>query len=808
MSQESDPANDSPDELTPPPAKRTESDSRVEYVSISTETRRRYLNYAMSVIMARALPDVRDGLKPVQRRILYVMYSGLGLTADSKYVKCAKISGDTIGNFHPHGDAAAYEALVRLAQDFTLRYPLVEGWGNFGSIMGLPAASSRYTEARLRSIAEQLMNELRQETVDFRPNYDGTQQEPVVMPARFPNLLVNGTQGIAVGMATNIPPHNLGEVIKACIQLIHNPEATTRELLSSIKGPDFPLGGRIVTDRKDLRLLYEEGRGSIKTRAEWSFDKEKRKEITDRIVIHSIPYGLETNPLVAQIGDIVASKKLPQLLAVSDQSDERHGMRIVLELKPNADAEAVMAYLYKHTPLESNFGYNATCLIPDEHGNLLPRRLALSELLWEFLEFRFKTVTRRFEYQLRQLKKRIHILEGFEIVFDGLDRALKIIRNSQGKQDAAEKLMKAFPLDLDQTIAILELQLYRISQLEIDDIRTELKEKRAEAARITKILASQKLLWGVIETELQELSDKFGDKRRTTLGSSEEITEFDPQAYILKENTNVVLTRDGWVKRVGRLSKVESTRVREGDEVLDVIPGSTLDQILFFSSDGLCYTTRIDQIPASSGYGEPLTKLFKLGDGVSIIAAATTDPRFTPADKEEPEQPAPSPYLFAATAQGQVLRVPLSPFRPSSTRAGRKFCRLVEGDRVVFVQLQNDATNCMLFSEQAALVHFSVDDVPVLAGAGKGARGIRLSPGDKLIGAALLSRHSEPVTLITSADSERVVKKGDYTVTSRGGKGTRIVRKATLVRVVRPPIVLVDWAAQEATDNKSGSGSR
>ena len=770
---------------------------RVEYVSISQESRRRYLNYAMSVIMSRALPDVRDGLKPVQRRILFAMYDGLRLTHDSKYVKCAKISGDTIGNYHPHGDVAAYEALVRMAQDFSLRYPLIDGWGNFGSLMGLPPAAQRYTEARLHSLAEELMNELRFETVDHRPNYDGTREEPVVMPARFPHLLVNGTQGIAVGMATSIPPHNLQETIAACIHLIHHPDATVAQLLDRLRGPDFPLGGRIISDRRELTQMYKDGRGSVKVRGEWKWDRDRKKDAPDRLQIYSLPYGVETGPLLSVIGDIVADRKLPQLIDVADHSDEKHGLRLVLTLKPESDPDAVMAYLYKHTALEQNFAYNATALVLDERGSLVPRRLNLCELLQHFLDFRFITVKRRFEYQLRQLRKRIHILEGFEIVFEGLDRALRIIRASDGKQDACQKLMKVFPLDEEQTLAILEMQLYRISQLEIDQIVKELTEKRAEAARIEKILASNKLLWKVVETELQEISDAFGDKRRTGFGSSDEVTEFDPEAYIVKENTNVVVTRDGWIKRVGRLASIETTRVREGDEVLTVVPGSTLDHVTFFSSEGIAYTLRIDQVPASSGYGEPLSKHFRLGDGASIVAAMTTDPRFTPADKNVKNQPAPSPYVLVATTRGQVLRIPLGPFRTASTKAGRKYCRLGEKDRVVFVDLVRDQTTMFLATSQARIIHFSIDEVPVLSGAGKGVRGMKVAPDDHVLGGVLLSGVRETLRVITSQDKELAFGQQKYEVTSRGGKGIRVIQRAQFSHIIRPDIPLIDWAEME-----------
>lgn len=772
---------------------------RIQAVAISQETRRRYLNYAMSVITSRALPDVRDGLKPVQRRILYVMYEGLGLTATTKPRKCAKICGDTTGNFHPHGEQAVYESLVRLAQDFSLRHRLVDGQGNFGSIMGLPAAASRYTEARLTSVAEQLLNELRFQTVDYRPNYDNTQQEPLVLPARFPNLLVNGASGIAVGMATNIPPHHLGEVIKACVTLIGNPEATVAELMKSIKGPDFPLGGRIMTDRKELRTMYEEGRGSVKVRGEWRFDKDKQGEHQDRLVIYSMPFGVETGPLVAEIGAIVVGRKLPQLVDVADETDERNGLRIVLDLKPGSDPEAVMAYLYKHTALEQNFAYNSTCLVPDEHGALIPARLNLVEMCRHFLTFRLKTVRRRFEYQLRILERRIHILEGFAIVFNDLDKAIRIIRNSQGKKDASEKLMKAFPLDEEQTAAILELQLYRISQLEIHSIREELAEKQAEAERIRKILASEKKLWGVVETELNDVAALFPEKRRSSLGSADEITEFDPQAYIVRENANVVLSRDGWIKRVGRLQSVESTRVREGDRVLDVVPGSTLDNVVFFASDGAAYTLPITEVPASSGYGEPISKHFKLRDGVQVVAALSTDPRFTPADEIWDESQPPTPYLLVATLRGQVMQIPLSPFRTVSTKSGRRYCRVAEGDRVIAVARVVEQTSVFLASKQAKLLHFAIEDVPVLSGAGKGVRGMRLDPKDELLGLALMGRPSDVLRVKMTNDKEVTFGQMKYAITSRGGKGIRTSQRNGFAEIISPPIELVDWNSLEAT---------
>ncbi|RMG37532.1 MAG: DNA topoisomerase IV subunit A [Planctomycetota bacterium] len=772
-------------------------DANVEFVEIAQETRRRYLNYAYSVIQSRALPDVRDGLKPVQRRILYSMYHDLRLTADAKTRKCAKIVGDTTGNYHPHGNVAVYDALVRMAQDFTLREPLIDGQGNFGSVMGLPAAADRYTEARLTRIAEHLMNELRYETVEMRPNYEATREEPVVLPARFPNLLVNGASGIAVGMATNIPPHNLNEVIKACIYLIDHPDATVAQLMRFIKGPDFPLGGRIVTDRRSLRKVYEEGRGAIKVRGEWRHARQGKKELPNRLEIYSVPYGVETGSLMAELGTIIESRKLPQLLDAHDYTDDRHGLRIVLDLKPGSDPDQVMAYIYKHTNLESNFNYNATCLIPDETRALVPARVDLVGLLRPFLDFRLETVRRRFQYQLRQLERRIHILEGFAIIFDALDRALQIIRSSDGKRDAAEKLMAEFPLDEEQTNAVLELQLYRISKLEIHQIRQELDEKRREAKRIRRILASEKRLWDVVKAELNELASEFGSKRRTSLGSPDEILEFDAQAYIIRENTNVVVTRDGWIKRVGRLSSVESTRVREGDAVLDVLPASTLDNIVFFSSDGVAYTIPVSQIPASSGYGEPLSKHCRLADGASIVAAVTTDPRFTREDYKVRGIPVPGPFLLVATARGQVLRFSLGPLRSPSTKAGRKYCRLRKGDRVVHVELVRDHTTMFLATRKARVIHFSIDEVPVLVNPGVGVRGIKLAPDDEVLGAVLLARPSDVLRVRNSND--RVLSFGQmkYSVTSRGGKGIRTSQRNEFVEIIRPPIELVDFSQHE-----------
>ncbi len=775
----------------------------IQPVSIIQETRRRYLNYALSVITSRALPDVRDGLKPVQRRILYTMYHDLHLHGDSRPVKCARIVGDVTGKYHPHGNEPAYEALVRMAQDFVMRMPLVDGQGNFGSVDGDPPAAYRYTEAKLMPLAEPLLAELRQRTVDMRPNYDANREEPTVLPAQFPNLLVNGTAGIAVGMATNIPPHNLGEVVRACIHLIDEPEATTAQLLDRIKGPDFPLGGKVVTDRTTLRRIYEEGTGSIKVQAEWKLEEQGRRP---QIIVTSIPYGVNKGNLESVIGEIIASRKLPQLLNVTNESNAKEGIRIALEIKPDTDPNVVMAYLYKHTALQESFPYNFTCLVPDADGKPTPQRLGLKAVLRHFLDFRLATVRRRFEFELEQLRRRIHILEGFRIIFDALDRAIKMIRDSDGKADAAAKLMKAFKLDEPQAEAILDAQLYRIAQMETKKILDELEEKQDEAARIEGILRSEKKLWGIIKNELTGLAEKFGDRRRTRIVSGEDTPEFDPEAYIVRENTNVVLTRDGWIKRVGRLAAVESTRVREGDEVIAVVPGSTLDHVIFFADDGAAYTMRINEVPASSGYGEPVAKFFRLGDQVHILAAVTTDPRFTPPDQPPTNGEPPGPYLLVVTAQGQTLRAPLAPFRTASNKLGRRYVRLNEGDKVVMATVLRDEETIYLASASGHVIHFRVEDINILSGAGKGVMGIKLEKGDACLGGALMSGRFDKFVLETSGGKTMEFGRAKYEVTSRGGKGFEAVKRTTFVRVVSPPIELVDWDQVEGKGEEKANG--
>jgi DNA gyrase subunit A len=776
----------------------------IEPVSIVEETRHRYLHYALSVIQARALPDVRDGLKPVQRRILYTMYNDLHLHFAGRPAKCARIIGDVTGKYHPHGDDAAYLALVRMAQRWVMRAALVHGQGNFGSVEGDAPAARRYTEAKLTEIADHLLGELHQKTVDFRPTYDNGRDEPMVLPAQFPNVLVNGCDGIAVGMATNIPPHNLGEVIAACVELIESPDVTTATLLNKLKGPDFPLGGKILADRPTLRRIYEDGTGSIKVQGEWKVETLTKHS---QIVITSIPYGVNQGALENDIGVIIAERKVPQLLGISNESNEKEGMRIVLEIKQDADPAMIMAYLYKHTALQQNFAYNMTCLVPGPNGVPRPERLGLKEILRHFLDFRFATVKRRFEYELEQLRKRIHILEGFKIIFNALDEAIRIIRHSDGKADAAEKLMKRFKLDEIQTMAILEAQLYRIAQMEIKKILEELKEKKAEAERIEAILKSKSRLWTVVKGELKALGDKFGDRRRSRMASDDDVLEFDEEAYIVRENTNVVLTRDGWIKRVGRLTSIENTRVREGDAVIAVLPASTLDVVVFFADDGTAYTMRVNEIPASSGYGEPIGKFFKLDDQVKIIGAATGDERFIPRQTKPAKGDPPGPYILAATQGGLVARLPFQPYREESTKAGRRFMRLNDGDRVVLATIVGEETSIFLAAESGHVIHFPINEINVLSGPGKGVIGIKLDDDDKCLGGALIgNRRADACVVTTSGGKTLELRKGAYASTHRGGRGYEVVKRSTIDAVAMPTIEIVNWEEIEEREAKGKAG--
>jgi DNA gyrase subunit A len=767
----------------------------IQTVSISKETHERYLRYAVSVITSRALPDVRDGLKPVQRRILYTMYNDLGLDSNAKPRKCAKIVGDVTGNYHPHGTVAAYEALVRMAQDWIMRVPIVHGHGNFGSVDGDKPAAERYTEANLWPVATDMMSELKQNTVEMRPNYDNTGREPVILPVQFPNILVNGSSGIAVGMATNMPPHNMNEVLRSAIALIDDPEASTAELMNrGVKGPDFPLGAKIVTDRSTLRKIYEDGDGTIKLQAEWKVEGADSKSPT--IVITSLPYGCDKEKLENDIGEIIDNRRVPGLLSQVNETNKKDGLRMVLDIKPGTDPTLVMAYLYKHTGLQANFSFNMTCLVPANDGSVKPERLGLKAILRYFLDFRYVTIKRRFEYELAVLKKRIHLLEGFQIIFNALDRAIRMIRESTGKADAAEKLIKAFALDDDQTNAILDSQLYKIAQMEIRKILDELEEKKKAADKIEAILKSERKLWGVVKDELGALAEKYGQRRITRMAGDEDVLEFNEDAYITKENTNVVITKDGWLKRVGRLASVEGTRVREGDEVTAVVPASTLDTVIFFADDGTAYSMRVNEVPASSGYGEPIQKFFKLGDNVRIIGVETSDERFTPKDVKGAKDDPAGPYVLAVTSGGYTVRTPLEPYRVESTKSGRRYIRLPDGEKVVYAAtvLKDPKIEESLFiaTREGYVIHFKVDEISVLSGAGRGVIGIKVQEKDECIGAGLIGGRFDKFDLETTGGITRQFGGAVPTV-GRGGSGKQEIKRTQFTKVIRQPIALTNW---------------
>ncbi|HSN82677.1 MAG TPA: DNA topoisomerase IV subunit A [Polyangiales bacterium] len=749
----------------------------IEDASLVVEAQRRYLNYALSVITSRALPDVRDGLKPVQRRILYTMYNELRLRSDVKHRKSAAIVGDVMGKFHPHGDTAIYDALVRMAQSFTMRQPLVDGRGNFGSPDGDSAAAMRYTEARLQRLADELLVELAKKTVAYRPNYDGRLFEPTVLPARFPNLLVNGSQGIAVGMATSIPPHNLSEVIQASIALIDG-DLTTKQIMQHVKGPDFPTGGELISSKQELADAYEGGHGSLKLRGEWKL--ETPRSGNPQIVIHSIPYSIERRVVVEKIAEVIIAKKLPVLLDVRDESTD--DCRIVCEIKKDADPQMIMAYLYKHTPLQTNVQVNLTCLVPTENPEVAaPQRIGLKAILQHFLDFRMEVVTKRLEFELDQLLKRIHILEGFVIIFDALDEAIRIIRASEGKQDAAGKLMKRFKLDEEQADAILELKLYRLAKLQMLEIRKELGEKQKEAARVQKLLKSPAARWKLIRAELQELGSSYADPRRTKITFGLDEPEFDEEAFIVEEDAMVVVTEQGWVKRQQSVKDVASTRVRKGDRVLAVLAGSTKSSVAFFSSQGVCYVTRIVDIPATTGHGTPLQTLFKLGDGERIVGALGFDPRFleVPPSDEDAEEPEP-PYAIAVTQGGLALRFSLRGHREPSTRAGRKFTRPKEGDEVIYVAAVDEEDCIACVTKQRRVLICEAEEVSLLAGAGRGVMLIKLQKGDEVVAARVLGYEDDVLIAQREGGSEYRITLRKYDVVSRGGKGFQLFTRGAV----------------------------
>jgi DNA gyrase subunit A len=757
----------------------------------------RYLSYALSVITSRALPDVRDGLKPVQRRILFAMFQNLRLVANAKARKSAQIVGEVIGKYHPHGDTAAYDAMVRMAQDFSLRYPLVHGEGNFGSLDGDAAAAYRYTEARLTAIAEEMLADLGSDTVDWRANYDATLDEPVVLPSRIPQLLMNGSTGIAVGMATNIPPHNLTEVCDALVALIDAPDLEVKDLLKFIKGPDFPTGGELLSSKSELRTAYETGSGALRLRGQYKVEDLPRGK--RQVVVTSIPYTVNKATLIEQIAAQILERKLPQVVDVRDESTT--DVRIVLELKTESEPEVAMAYLFKHTDLQINFNVNLTCLTPTgTPGAGQPGRVSLRDLCRHFLDFRMEVVTRRLEFEKKKLLARLHILDGFIAIYDNLDEAIRIIRKSEGRADAAQKLMKRFDLDQEQVDAILELRLYQLARLEIDKIRAEREEKMKRLAEVERLLKKPAERWKLIRGEIGEIKTKYGDKRRTLVSASgREDLAYDPDAYIVHEEATVLLSRDGWLRRVRELKDPSSARLREGDALFAVHEGTTRDRIALFSNKGVLYVMAVTDVPATTGYGEPVQSLFKFGDGEKVLLSLLLAQG---GGEDDEKEAAPEPArkgkragqgdLFGGDAPVIELTEETRPFLVVSaagygfrtapdlgttTRAGRRFAKVADGDELIAIaSLDGPEVICLARSGKG--LRFPLDEATELSGVGRGVILMRLDERDRVVGAVVPPPKSKLLVAIEGA-GERTLGRDEFPKAHRAGKGNKVVKRGT-----------------------------
>lgn len=741
--------------------------------ALHQEVENRFLTYALSTIVSRSLPDVRDGLKPVHRRILFAMWEmGLGPTA--KFRKSAAVVGEVLGKFHPHGDQAAYDAMVRMAQEFSLRYPLIEGSGNFGSLDGDPAAAMRYTEARLSRIAEELLVEIDKETVGFRPNYDNSLKEPVVLPARFPQLLVNGTSGIAVGMSCSFPPHNLGEVIDGLTAMIDNSSIEMKDLLKIIKGPDFPTGGQILNTKKELKEIYQTGAGAIRIRAEYTVEDLPRAR--QAIIVTSIPYTVNKAKLLEKIVGLMEDKKVPQVSAVRDESTDE--VRVVLELKPETNPELVMAYLFKHTDLESSFPVNFTALKP----TMEPERLSLKDLMQYFLDFRFEVTTKRLNYDLKILKARLHILEAFETLYDDLDTAIKIIRRAKSREEAAEKLKKSFSFDDDQTKAILEIQLYRLVGLEIERILKEKAEKSRQRKDIEAILGSQKKIWALIKSELVEIKGKYGDRRKSVIKSAEDV-EFSHEDFIVHEDVTVILSKMGWIRRAKTIG--ENIRFKDGDDLLTLIPANTRDNIAIFTSFGKAYVAKAYDLPSGSGFGEPVQHLFKFRDGerpvsamnLSNVVSGTADDAYN-RKQEKLTLAKGAATAISVSAKGAGFLFDLAPFNSPTTRAGRKFAGVKADDSIMGVGIIDEPYVLFVTTEGKAAV-IPVKQIPMLSGSGKGVRLVNVKKGEIALFKPV--KKNEQVKVIDENGKEKVIDLNEYGVMNRGATGLKAIKAVKFV---------------------------
>lgn len=736
---------------------------RITDVNLTGLMKNSFLDYAMSVIVARALPDVRDGLKPVQRRILYGM-NELGVTPDKPYKKSARIVGDVMGKFHPHGDSSIYEGLVRMAQDFSYRYMLVDGHGNFGSVDGDGAAAMRYTEARMSKIAVEMLRDINKNTVDFQDNYDGSEKEPTVLPARFPNLLVNGASGIAVGMATNIPTHNLGEVIDAIHLLMQNPDATTEELMKVLPGPDFPTGG-VVMGKSGIRKAYEAGHGTIIVRAK--VDIEEAKNGRQRIVVHEIPYMVNKARLIERIAELAREKEIEGITDINDETD-REGMRIVIDVRRDASAEVILNNLYKMTLMQTTFNFNMLAIV-----NGAPKVLSLKQILQHYLEHQINVVRRRTEFDLKKAQSRDHIVQGLLIALDHIDEIIKIIREAQTSEIAKEQLIDRYTLDDRQAQAILDMRLVRLTGLEREKIENEHQKLTEAIADYQDILAHEERINQIIYDELLEIQRKFGDPRRTELQVGD-ITDIEDEDLIEEEDIVVTLTHNGYIKRLpvdefksqnrgGR--GVKGMGVHKDDFIEHLISSSTHDILLFFTNSGKVFSMKGYEVPeyGRSAQGIPIINLLGIDNHEKITAVINVSNAADDTDK----------FLFFVTKQGTVKKTPVDDFRNIRSN-GLKAIQLHDGDELIHVNIIDGQQNMILGTRLGYAVSFNAEDVRSMGRSAAGVRGAKLREGDCVIGAAPLDSDSN-VFVISENGFGKQTPAAEYPIKGRGGKGIKTV---------------------------------
>ncbi|MCC5896040.1 MAG: DNA gyrase subunit A [Alkalibacterium sp.] len=737
-----------------------ERESRMDQINLATEMKKSFLDYAMSVIVSRALPDVRDGLKPVHRRILYGM-NELGMTPDKAYKKSARIVGDVMGKYHPHGDSAIYESMVRMSQDFSFRNPLIDGHGNFGSVDGDSAAAMRYTEARMSKIALEMLRDINKDTVDYHDNYDGSEREPNVLPARFPNLLVNGASGIAVGMATNIPPHNLREVIAACRLVMENEEATVAELMEVLPGPDFPTGA-LIMGKSGIRKAYETGRGSIKIRAKVRIEVQPNGK--ERIIVDEIPYLVNKAKLVERIADLAREKRIEGITDLNDESD-RDGMRVVIDVRRDVSASVILNNLYKMTPLQTSFGFNMLAIV-----NGIPKTLGLKEIITEYLKHQRIVIRRRTEFDKKKAEARAHILEGLRIALDHIDEIIRIIRGSETGDVAKNALMEKFGLSDRQSQAILDMRMVRLTGLEREKIEGEYQALKETIADLTDILARPERVHEIIATELEEIAEKHGDDRRTELLVGEALS-LEDEDLIEEEEIAVTLSHNGYMKRMAISEFKAQNRGGRGvkgmgtntdDFVETLLTCSTHDLLLFFTNTGKVYKAKGYEIPeyGRTAKGIPAINFLGIENHEKIQAIINTR-----GESEQNEQ------LFFTTRLGTVKRTAFSDFDNIRT-SGLKAIVLKEDDELIDVSVTHGDDHIIIGTRQGYAVSFHEDAVRSMGRAASGVRGIRLRDDDYVVGMDILNPDSE-VLVITENGYGKRTEASEYAIRGRGGKGVK-----------------------------------